>query len=183
MKKVMSIAIILVAVFALAIPAFSSAGAVNGRSMVVYCPKGGPLNVWPTPMNEGRSLEKLMNGTVVEMMNDYGNGWALVRTGRTTGYVQTKYLQAGQLGKYQATENLQNFVAVNPYTVVAKALNAKTAKSVGLRPVPSKASQEIRRLQAGDQLQVIARGSVWSQVVDLRTGRTGYVANDYVQAI
>ena len=31
--------------------------------------------------------------------------------------------------------------------------------------------------------KLVIRGSVWSQVVDLRTGKTGYVANDYVQAI
>ena len=40
-------------------------------------------------------------------------------------------------------------------------------------------SQAIRRLAAGDSLQVIARGKVWSKVMDPLTGKTGYVANDY----
>ena len=40
-----------------------------------------------------------------------------------------------------------------------------------------------RCLTAGDQLQVIARGTVWSKVVDLQTGKTGYVANDYIRKI
>ena len=66
--------------------------------------------------------------------------------------------------------------------VTAKALNSRTDRSVGLREKPTKACHSIRRLEAGDQLEVIARGSVWSQVVDMQTGRTGYVANDYIEA-
>jgi hypothetical protein len=143
------------------------------------------LKAHDKPSYSATVVDSYRRDFAVTIAQRYDNGWAKVRfrPGGAAVYVQTKYLQAGQLGKYQATENLQNFVAVNPYTVIAKALNARTGKSVGLRPVPSKASQEIRRLQAGDQLHVIARGSVWSQVVDLRTGKTGYVANDYVQAI
>ena len=48
---------------------------------------------------------------------------------------------------------------------------------------PNKTSKAIRRLTAGDQLQVIARGNVWSEVVDPVTGKTGFVANDYVTVI
>ena len=48
---------------------------------------------------------------------------------------------------------------------------------------PNKTSQAIRRLAAGDELEVIARGQVWSKVVDPATGMTGYVANDYVSAV
>ena len=48
---------------------------------------------------------------------------------------------------------------------------------------PNKTSTAIRRLMAGDQLQVIARGQVWSQVMDPVTGKTGFVANDYIMTI
>ena len=94
-----------------------------------------------------------------------------------------KFLQSTQPGKYEITERDDHFVAVTPYIVSAKALNSKTDVSVGLRVKPNKTSQAIRRLDAGDQLQVIARGKVWSKVVDLRTGKTGYVANDYLMAV
>jgi len=30
---------------------------------------------------------------------------------------------------------------------------------------------------------VIAKGKTWSKVLDLQTGKTGYVANDYIQRI
>lgn len=67
------------------------------------------------------------------------------------------------------------------FNVAAKALNGKTDRSVCLRVKPNKTAKAIRRLTAGDQLQVIARGKVWSKVVDLQTRKTGYVANDYIQ--
>ena len=85
-------------------------------------------------------------------------------------------------GKYEITERDDNFVAVN-YLATAKALNATTDRSVGLRVKPNKTSSAIRRLTVGDELQVIARGNVWSKVIDLRTGRTGFVANDYIRRI
>ncbi|MBQ6563411.1 MAG: SH3 domain-containing protein, partial [Clostridia bacterium] len=50
----------------------------------------------------------------------------------------------------------------------------------GLRVSPNKTAKSIRRLAAGDVLQVIATGKTWSKVVDPATGRTGYVANDYM---
>ena len=69
------------------------------------------------------------------------------------------------------------------YLVCAKALTSGSATSVGLRVRPNKTSQAIRRLTAGDELQVIARGQIWSRVVDPVTGKTGYVANDYLMLI
>ena len=69
---------------------------------------------------------------------------------------------------------------VTPYNVTALALNDKTDKSVGLRTKPNKVYKSIRRLTAGDVLQVVAEGRTWSKVVDPTTGATGYVANDYM---
>jgi len=66
---------------------------------------------------------------------------------------------------------------------IAKALNAKTEKSVCLRTKPNKTASSLRRLAAGDKLQVIAVGKTWSKVKDLTTGKTGYVANDYIARV
>ena len=52
-----------------------------------------------------------------------------------------------------------------------------------LRVKPNKTSQSIRRLTAGDQLQVIAVGKTWDKVVDLTTGQTGYVASAYMTPV
>ena len=41
----------------------------------------------------------------------------------------------------------------------------------------------IRRLHAGDQVQVIAVGKLWDEVVDPQTGMTGYVASNYLHTV
>lgn len=67
--------------------------------------------------------------------------------------------------------------------MTAKALNKKSGKSVGLRLKPTKTSKAIRTLQAGDQLEVIAEGKTWFQVMDPETEKTGFVAKDYMDRI
>ncbi len=182
MKKMLSIAIILVTVFALMIPAFASAGGYEETDMWVNCENGKKLNVRSEASTAGRVITQLPCGTKVHVDYSCGNGWVAISDYHYSGYVQAKFLVATKPGKYEITERDDNFVALrNPYIVTAKALNNKTDRSVGLRVKPNKTASAIRRLTAGDQLQVIARGKVWSKVIDLQTGRTGYVANDYIQ--
>ena len=185
MKKLLSIALVIVTVFALMIPVFASAGVVSGQEMWVNCADGKKLNLRKEPSTStGKIITRLECGTKVTVLDNLGNGWLKVTAGKNTGYVMAKFLVASKPGKYEITERSDNFVAVqNPYIVTAKALNDKTTDSVGMRVKPNKTSTAIRRLAAGDQLQVIAKGKVWSKVVDLKTGKTGYVANDYMQAI
>ena len=183
MKKIMSVLLVLVTVFALMVPAFADNATGFGIDMWVNCADGYRLNVREQPDINAKLITRFDCGTKIRILADAGNGWVYVTNEKVTGYVMRKFLQSTQPGKYEITERSDHFVAVNPYTVYAKALNAKTDNSVGLRVKPNKTSQAIRRLVAGDQLQVIARGKVWSQVMDPLTGRTGYVANDYVAAL
>ena len=183
MKKIISIAIILVTVLALMLPAFASAGDFVETDMWVNCANGKTLNVREQPTRNSRAITRLECGTKVHVDYACGNGWVAVSDYHFSGYVEAKFLVASKPGKYEITERDDNFVSVNPYTVTAKALNAKSDRSVGLRVKPNKTSGAIRRLAAGDRLQVIARGKTWSKVVDLETGKTGYVANDYIQKI
>lgn len=183
MKKLISIAVILVTVFALMIPAFASADQFGGYDMWVNCADGKTLNVREAPSTGARRITRLECGTKVHVDYDAGNGWVAISDYHYSGYVQKKFLVAQKPGKFEITERDDNFVAVTPYMVYAKALNGKTDRSVGLRVKPNKTSGAIRRLAAGDTLQVIARGKTWSKVMDPQTGRTGYVANDYIQKI
>lgn len=183
MKKIICIAIVLMTVFALTIPAFASAGYDTGRDMWVNCADGKRLNVREEPRTGSRVIVRLDCGTKVHVDYSCGNGWVAISDYHFSGYVQEKFLVDRKPGKYEITEREDNFVAVTPYMVCAKALNDGSDRSVGLRVKPNKTANAIRRLTAGDQLQVIARGRTWSKVVDIRTGRTGYVASDYIQAI
>ena len=184
MKKLISAMMILVTVFALAVPAFAAENATGfGIDMWVNCANGYRLNVREQPDMNSKLITRFDCGIKVTVLSDAGNGWVYVTNGQVSGCVMSRFLQAAKPGKYEITERDDHFVAVTPYTVCAKALNSRTDASVGLRVKPNKTSQAIRRLEAGDRLQVIARGKVWSKVVDLRTGMTGYAANDYLIAV
>ena len=181
MKKLIAIAIVLVTVFALTIPALAENEGF-GIDMWVNCANGKTLNVREAPSTNSRTITRLPCGTKVHVDYSCGNGWVAVSDYHFSGYVQASFLVSSKPGKYEITERDDNFVAVN-YLATAKALNANTDRSVGLRVKPNKTSGAIRRLNAGDRLEVIARGKTWSKVVDMQTGRTGYVANDYIQKI
>ena len=183
MKKLISVAIILITVFALMIPALASADDLAGKDMWVNCENGKRLNLRDEPRMGSNVILRLDCGTKVHVDYSCGGGWVAVSDYNFSGYVQAKFLVASKPGKYEITERDDNFVDVRPYLVSAKALNAKSDRSVCLRVKPNKTASSIRRLTAGDELQVIARGKTWSRVIDLQTGRTGYVANDYIRKI
>lgn len=180
MKKLLSAVIILVTVFVLVVPAFASAGS---QDMWVNCANGKRLNVRTEPRTSARCIAQLNCGTKLEVLDNPGNGWLHVTDGKHTGYVQTKFLQAKKPGKFEITEREDNFTAVSPYMVSAKPVKGRGESSVGLRVKPNKTAKAIRHLAAGDELQVIAKGKVWSKVIDQVTGQTGYVANQYIAAL
>ncbi|MBQ6175041.1 MAG: SH3 domain-containing protein [Clostridia bacterium] len=186
MKKMFALLIALMTALTLMIPMFASAEepAEPYATMWVNCADGKRLNVRTEPKTGSKILYRLDCGTCVCIDSGVAapKGWAYVTTsGHTSGgFVMTKFLQNRKPGKYEITERDDGFRAVTPYIVSAKALNDKTMDSVGLRTIPNKTAKMIRRLSAGDFLQVIAVGKTWSQVIDLATGMTGYVANDYM---
>lgn len=182
MKKLMSVVMIVMMIAAIMIPMCASA---NGTYMWVNCRNGKTLNVREQPTTGSHREYTLPCGTEVEILGYAGNGWAQIVPvkGGLSGYVMTQFLQDKKPGKYEITEREDNFRAVTPFMAVAKALNAKTDRSVGLRVEPNKTANAIRRLYAGDQVEVIATGKTWCKVIDPQTGRTGYVANNYLQAV
>ena len=186
MKKLMSVVMIIMMVSAVMIPMCASANALGpGAVKYVNCANGKNLNVREQPTTGSNVEYTLKCGTKVEILGFAGNGWAQVApaNGGKTGYVMTKFLQDKKPGKYEITEREDDFRAVTPYMATAKALNAKTDRSVGLRVMPNKTANAIRRLTAGDEVKVIAQGRDWCEVIDQQTGRTGYVASSYLQAV
>ena len=182
MKKLISIVLAIMTLVGLMIPVFAGAEASENVTMWVNCANGKTLNV--RDKVKGKVMYRLECGTQVEIQSAVSApaGWAYitVKNHKNGGFVMTKFLVAKKPGKYEITEREDNFIAVTPYNVVARALNGKTERSVGLRVSPNKTAKSIRRLEAGDVLQVVASGRTWSKVVDPLTGRTGYMANDYM---
>ena len=182
MKKLMTMVLALVMAIGMMIPMFASADQKTQDYMWVNCADGKTLNVRETPDTKAKVLYRVESGKKIEILDSTdAQGWLYVRVaGKSSGYVMAKFLVAAKPGKYEITERSDNFKAVTQYTVTAKALSKKTTNSVCLRTSPNKTARSIRRLTAGDRLTVVSVGKVWSKVVDQKTGRTGYVANDYI---
>ena len=188
MKKLVSIVTVILMVLGLMIPVFASAEttAAAAPAAVTYkwvnCDNGKTLNLREEPNAKAKILTRIECGKRLEVIEQVGvpAGWTKVEFNGKTGFVMTKFLVNAKPGKYEITEREDNFKAVTSYIVKAKALNQKTTRSVCLRVKPNKTAKSIRRLAAGDQLKVIAVGKTWCKVVDTNTGKTGYVANDYI---
>ncbi len=182
MKKVVGILMVLMMAVGLMIPVFATAQSVEGHDyMWVNCANGKKLNVRLCANKSSEVMYQVECGTKLYVIESIDKNWAYVRAeGKAAGYVMTEFLVAQKPGKYEITEREDNFRKVTPYMVTAIARGQNTQESVGLRVKPNKTAKMVRRLMAGDTLEVIAVGTVWSQVKDLQTGKTGYVANDYI---
>lgn len=181
MKKLVSIIIAIIALFLAVVPAMADFGNYNTDLLNptwVNTPDGKNLNVRETP--NGAIKCRLTPGTKAYILDFHGDWAEIVMKDGKTGFVMTKFIQEGKPGKFELTEREDNFKAVSSYTVTAKALSSKNSKSVGLRVKPTKSSKAIRTLQAGDKLTVLAAGKTWLKVKDAKTGKTGFVAKDYV---
>lgn len=182
LKKVTGILLIIATLFLTVAPALARGNDLSLLDIAyVNCADGKRLNVRTSP--NGEIDCRLDCGTKVYILEYLRNGWAEITTDNGTwGYVKTEFLQEKKPGKYEITEREDNFRNVRKtYIVTAKALSKKSDKSVGLRVKPNKTAKAIRTLSAGDELEVLAKGSTWLKVRDLETGRTGYVAKDYVE--
>ncbi len=185
MKKLIALLFVLMTVMSLMIPVFASAEeTAPTKTMWVNCANGKKLNVRSEASTSGKLLYRLDCGIRVTVKENVpaAKGWVYVTAQghRDGGFVMSKFLVEGKPGKYEITERDDNFRTVQPYTVTALALNDRTNNSVGLRTAPNKTAKMVRRLSAGDRLEVIAVGKVWSKVFDPLTGKTGYMANDYM---
>ena len=182
MKKLISIVLVIMSLVGLMIPVFAGAEGTENVTMWVNCANGKTLNVRSSV--NGKVLYRLECGTQVEVQSavkaDAGWSYITCKNHKNGGYVMTKFLVSKKPGKYEITERDDNFVAVTPYKVTAQSLKGHPEQSVGLRVSPNKTAKSIRRLAAGEELEVVAVGRLWSKVVDKVTGRTGYVANDYM---
>ncbi len=194
MKKLMAIVMVMAALMGMVIPAAASTndiknstatGELKGietETMWVNCENGKCLNIRTEPNLDSKVLYRVECGTKLNVIEAVGSEWVLVNAdGKETGYVRVKFLVKEKPGKYEITERADNFKAVEPYTVTALPRGKDREDSVGLRTKPNKTSKAIRRLMAGDTLEVIEVGKTWSKVVDQQTGETGYVANDYIE--
>ena len=182
MKKILSVLLAVMALFLAIAPAMAETHPLGLlEKAYTYNANGDYTSIRRSP--NGPEITKLINGTKVDVVEYLSNSWAeiILKNGKT-GYVQAKYLRDRKPSKYVTTEPESNFRDVKKaYIVVAKALNKKSDKSVGLRVRANKNSKAIRTLTAGEELEVLAVGEIWYKVLDPETGKTCYIAKDYAE--
>ena len=185
MKKILTVIMVVMLAVGMMAPAFASAESVVGHDeMWVKTRKNETLNIREKPTKDSAVLYRVNYGEKLFIVEATNSIWAKVyQDGKVTGYAMVRFLTSRQPNKYEITEKEVDFEEVSAYNVKTLARSKRTDTSVGLRTKPNKSASMIRRLYAGETLTVIAVGKTWSMVKDPKTGRTGYVANDYIVKI
>ena len=152
------------------------ASASADSRMYISASNGLFVNVRSIPDKSGTSRVLLGPGFPVTVQN-YDYDWCEVTArvnGKTIwGYVATDYLSASD----PATRS-QSFKNVNTITVTVRPSSSNG--KVNLWPTASKKGEEIRTLDHGERLTVIAASNAWFKVIDSE-GNLGYVAKAYVK--
>lgn len=198
-KKLMTLAVALVMMIGMAVPAVSHAW----YYMYVYTENGKSLNVRSEPRVGDNVLWTLPFGEKVGVDYNLGNGWtALMAAGAyDTVYVQTRFLVSEQptrrptpqpTAKPAPSTNpatnaataaelnriFRTYKKVVPYNVIVRPVRA--SGWVNLRFAPSKETEVMATYKANEQVTVLAELNGWLQVEDPATGMVGYMSTQFV---
>ena len=173
MKKFLAI-LSAILMLMLAVVPMASAGAYTEY---VNSSNGCPVRVHKTDA-QGNVICSLGVGFPVTVIGASNNGYTEISfklNGKSyTGWMQDQYLQYND-----PSTRKQTFKSCdNPFVVTVRPSSANGR--VNLWPSASKKGTELRTLDHGEQLTVIAYSHAWYQVMDSQ-GNTGYVAKAYVK--
>ena len=187
-KKLIAIALIVMSLFALCIPASMAAGT---KTMYVSCQNGGPLNVRTAPdTSKNNVICQYKYGDRITVIGNAKNGWYEISCPKAKsgiGYVMAKFLTANkisdeQIQKKDIERQMNHYKKVESFTVAARPSHPDTGW-VNFRTAPNSFSGRITTLKNGQILTVIGETPDWYKAVDSVTGKTGYVSKAYVQKV
>ena len=168
------IALLLAALLALSLLAPVGALAETTTAWVKMDSKDGSLNLRQGPSKAFESIGFVKAGDAIQVYSgtetkDFeGEEWVQVKVSRTgkTGYIKTKYV----------TKDASKAVsAANTVYVSAGGggLNVRTG--------PGKGYEIAGYAVHGEAIEVLERGTTWSRVKVVRTGKTGYIKTKYIK--
>lgn len=123
------------------------------------------LNVRTGPSTKYKVIKAIKKNTVVTYVSKKGT-WYKIKSGKTTGYVSSKYLKK-QVVKVSSTPN-----NVGKYYSV-------TAASLNVRKTSSATSQRVAVVKFGKQLVIKGQAKNGWYKVEYSKGKTGYLSNKY----
>ena len=194
-KKVIALALIVMSLFALTIPATLAESAPCDRysvpfTMYVKTANGGTLNVRNVPGTADKSIiGRLDYGTAVTVLGVSKDdaAWVQIRYSKAkegTAWVMVKFLSmdapsAADIAQAEINHQMMYYKDVARFTVAARPSNPATGW-VNFRNAPGTSAGRITTLKDGQILTVIGETTDWYKAIDSVTGRTGYVSKAYV---
>ena len=184
-KKLISVALIVISIFALMIPASLAEGT---KTMYVKTGNGGPLNVRSAPDASGDNvIGQFKYGDAVTVTGALRDGWYAIRFKNGTGYVMAKFLTANKISeedirKKEIERQLNNYRAVAQFTVAARPVRPDGGW-VNFRNNPGMGAGVITELEFGRRLTVIGETLDWYKAIDSLTGKVGFVMKAYVARV
>ena len=175
MKKFLSILFAVI----LGILAIMPMASAASNTLYVNSANGRTVRVHKTD-DQGNVICSLGVGFPVTVIGASNNGYTEISfklNGKSyTGWMQDQYLQYND-----PSTRKQTFKSCdNPFVVTVRPSSANGR--VNLWPSASKKGDELRTLNHGEQLTVIAYSHAWYKVIDSQ-GNTGYVAKAYVKKL
>ena len=197
-KKLIAVALIIMSLFALTIPASMAASDPCDRysvpfTMYVRTANGGTLNVRNVPRIADKSMiGSLEYGTAVTVLgvSRANPDWVQIRYNKAksgTAWVMADFLSPNaptDADIAQAKINHQEMYyknVKNPFTVEARP--SRTEGWVNFRTAPGTTAARITTLKLGQRLTVIGETTDWYKAIDSVTGRTGYVSKSFVKKV
>lgn len=151
---------------------------ISGSTAVVVCDDGGKLNLRRTPTSGGAVLERIPNGTLLNVYAVDGKWYATSYNGQT-GYVMGSFL-AFSAAAATATPVPAAVITAPPAASTANAtVVTGDGGSLNLRQTPAANGKVLDRIPNGTALSAEAVDGKWYRVAF--NGQTGYVMAKYLQ--
>lgn len=171
-KRLIAILLAVLTALSVMIPAAANAEA-DAWIKLVY--KDGSLNLRSGPGKNYDSIGYVKHGDAVDVYfgdskTDFeGEEWSHVKVERTgkVGYVKTKYLSNEPVSGGTASATTKVYVS-------------KNGGSLKLRKGPGTNYGVAGYVQHGQEISVESRGSTWSKVKVISTGKVGYIKTQYI---
>lgn len=150
---------------------------VNYQATIELSSNSSYLNIRKSKSTKAKSLGKLKNGAVVNVIEIDGS-WAKITADGVTGYVQNKYLtdlpkaEVTPEPTVEATEEPQNAL----YQATIKL--SSSSSTLNIRKSMSTSAKSLGKLKSGAEVSVLAVDGKWAKIS--ANGVTGYVLTKYL---
>ena len=145
----------------------------EGQTLYVNTPLKSKLNMRVCPDSCSCIINSFKYGTPVTVLQR-GSSWSLVRVGKQTGYMATKYLSLTNPVKPTLSHQKKAPVLTASFAVV----NVRCGQKVNLRAQPCVGSCVLKSYPSGTPVTILGKENNWYRVSV--NGKVGYMSANYI---